>query len=78
MGGLNHPDICWRDTLAGHKQLRGFLERIDGNFLLQGIEEPARRGAMLVLTPQERLVGNVELRGSLVSSDHEVVEFNTL
>ena len=34
MGDFNHPDICWRDNTAGHKQSRRFLECIDDNFLL--------------------------------------------
>lgn len=80
MVGLHHPDICWMENLAGHKQFRRFPESTDGNLLLQGIEEPARGGVMLdlVLTTQERLEGNVEPKGSLVSSGHEMVEFNTL
>ncbi|GAB0206090.1 hypothetical protein GRJ2_003074600 [Grus japonensis] len=80
MGDFNHPGICWRDNTAGHKQSRRFLESADDNFLLQVIEEPRRRGAMLdlVLTNKERLVGNVKLTGSLVCSDHEMVEFRIL
>ncbi|GAB0179564.1 hypothetical protein GRJ2_000421700 [Grus japonensis] len=76
----SHPDICWRDNAAGHKQSRKFLECIDDNFLLQVIEESTRRGAMLdlVLTNKEGLVGNVKLNGSLGCSDHEIVEFNIL
>ncbi|GAB0179366.1 hypothetical protein GRJ2_000401900 [Grus japonensis] len=49
MGDFNHLDVCWRDTTAGHKQSRRFLESIDDSFLLQVIEEPTRRGAMLDL-----------------------------
>ncbi|GAB0203429.1 hypothetical protein GRJ2_002808500 [Grus japonensis] len=80
MGDLNHPDICWRDNTAGHKQSRRFLECIDDNFLLQVIEEPMRRGAMLdlALTNKEGLVGNVKLKDSLGCSDHEMVEFKIL
>ncbi|GAB0209472.1 hypothetical protein GRJ2_003414300 [Grus japonensis] len=80
MGDFNHPDICWRDNTAGHKQSRRFLECIDDNFLLQVIEEPTRSGAMLdlVLTNKEGLVGNVKLNGSLGCSDHEMVEFKIL
>ena len=37
MGEFKHPNICWRDNTAGHKQSRRFLECID-NFLLQVIE----------------------------------------
>ncbi|PKU31929.1 rna-directed dna polymerase from mobile element jockey- hypothetical protein [Limosa lapponica baueri] len=49
-------------------------------FLLQVIEEPMRRGAMLdlLLTNEEGLVGNVKLKGSLGCSDHEMVEFKIL
>ncbi|GAB0175850.1 hypothetical protein GRJ2_000050200 [Grus japonensis] len=81
MGDLNPPnDTCWRDSTSGHKQPMRFLECIDDNFLLQVIEEPTRRGAILdlVLTNQEGLVGNVKLKGSLGCSDHEMVEFKIL
>ncbi|GAB0203750.1 hypothetical protein GRJ2_002840600 [Grus japonensis] len=81
MGDFNHPDICWRGNAAEHKQSRRFLECIDGNFvLLQMIEEPTRRGAMLdlVLTNKEGLVGDVKLKGSLGCSDHEMVEIKIL
>ena len=79
-GGLQPPWYLLRDNTAGHKQSRRFLECIDDNFLLQVIEEPMRRGAMLdlVLTNKEGLVGNVKLKGSLGYSDHEVVEFKIL
>ncbi|GAB0209619.1 hypothetical protein GRJ2_003427600 [Grus japonensis] len=80
MGDFNHPDICWSDNKAGHKQSRKFLECVDDNFLLQEIEEPTRRGAMLDLVPtnKEGLVGDVKLKGSLSCSDHEMVEFKIL
>ncbi|GAB0184134.1 hypothetical protein GRJ2_000878700 [Grus japonensis] len=80
MGDFNHPNICWRGNTAEHKQSRRFLEGVDDNFLLQVTEEPMRRGAMLdlVLTNEEGLVGDVKLKGSLVCSDHEMVEFKTL
>ena len=60
MGDFNHPNICWRGNTAGHKQSRRFLECVDDDFLLQAIEEPRRRGAMLDLvhTNKEGLVGN--------------------
>ncbi|GAB0205898.1 mitochondrial enolase superfamily member 1 [Grus japonensis] len=80
MGDFNHPDICWRDNAAEHKQSRKFLECVDDNFLLQVIEESTRRGAMLdlILTNKEGLVGDVKLKGSLGCSDHEMVEFRIL
>ena len=80
MGDFNHPDICWRDNTAGHRQARRFLKCAEDNFLLQMIEEPKRRGAMLdlVLTNKEGLVGNVKVKGSLGCRDHEMVEFKIL
>ncbi|GAB0176272.1 hypothetical protein GRJ2_000092400 [Grus japonensis] len=80
MGDFNHPDICWRDNAAECKQPRKFLECVDDNFLLQVIEEPTRRGAMLdlILTNKEGLVGDVKLKGSLGCSDHKMVEFRIL
>ena len=80
MGDFNHPDICWSDGTAQHKQSRRFLDCVEDNFFLQAIEEPTRRGAVLdlVLTNREGLVGNVTLQGSLCCSDHEMVEFDIL
>ncbi|PKU42733.1 glycerol kinase [Limosa lapponica baueri] len=77
MGDFKHPDICWKDNTAGHMKSRKFLECVNDNFLLQMIEEPTRKGAMLdlVLTNKEGLVGNVKFKGSLGCSDHEMVEF---
>lgn len=50
------------------------MECTDDNFLLQEVEKPMRRGAMLglVLTNQEVLVENVKLKHSLGCSDHEM------
>ncbi|PKU38249.1 dtw domain-containing protein 2 [Limosa lapponica baueri] len=74
MGDFNHPDICWKDNTAGHMKSRKFLECINDNFLLQMIEEPTRKGAMLdlVLTNKEGLVRNVKFKGSLGCSDHKM------
>ncbi|GAB0205343.1 hypothetical protein GRJ2_002999900 [Grus japonensis] len=80
MGDFSHPDICWKDNTVRYKQSKRFLECVDYNFLLQVIEEPMRRGAMLdlVMTNKEGLVGNVKLKGSLGCTDHEMVEFKIL
>ncbi|GAB0192596.1 hypothetical protein GRJ2_001724900 [Grus japonensis] len=80
MGDFNHPDICWRDNTAEHRQPRSFPECVNDNLPFQVIEKPTRRGAMLdlVLTNKEGLVGNVKLKGSFDYSDHEMVEFKIL
>lgn len=64
-----------RDSITGNKQCRK-----RENFLLQVIQEPARRGVMLdlVLSKKEKLVGKVKPRDSLGCSDHGMVEFENL
>ncbi|TRZ26457.1 hypothetical protein HGM15179_000614 [Zosterops borbonicus] len=77
MGNFYYPSICQMDKTVGHRQTRKFLECIHNNFLLQVIEGPMRRGAVLnfVLPNKQMLVGNVKLKGSLDCSNHGVVEF---
>jgi len=76
VGDFNHPDISWEDHTARHTQSRRFLQSIDDNFLMQVVEEPTRRGALLdlVLTNKEELVEDVKVGGRLGCSDHEMVE----
>ena len=80
LGNFKQPDICWRDNTAGHKLSRRFLECTGNKFLLQVTEEPTRRGALLdfMLTYNEGLFGNVEVKGSLGHGDHEIVKFSVL
>ena len=79
-GDFNHAGVCWWDNTAGHKQSKRFLDCLDDNFVLQVIEKPTRRDAMLdlVLTHKKGLLGNVKLKGSLGCSDQEMVEFKIL
>jgi len=80
MGDFNHPDISWEDHTARQVQSRKFLQSIDDNFLMQVVEEPTRKGALLdlVLTNKEGLVEDVKVGGRLACSDHEMVEFRIL
>jgi len=77
MGDFNHPDISWEDHTARHTQPRRFLQSIDDNFLMQVVEEPTRKGALLdlVLTNEEGLVEDVKVGGRLGCSNHEIMEF---
>jgi len=77
MGDFNHPDISWEDHTARHTQSKRFLHSINDNFLMQVVEEPTRKGALLdlVLTNKEGLVEDVKVGGRLGCSDHEMVEF---
>jgi len=76
---FNHPDISWEDHTARQAQSRRFLQSIDDNFLMQVVEKPTRKGALLglVLTNKEILVEDVKVGGRLGCSDHEMVEFRS-
>jgi len=80
VGDFNHLDISWEDHTARHMQPRRFLHGISDNFLMQVVEEPAKRGALLdlVLTNKERLAEDVKVGGSLGCSGHEMVNFRIL
>jgi len=80
MGGFNVPDIYWEYNIAQKRQSRRFLECMEDNFLMQQVREPKRGAAPLDLlfTNKEGLVGDVEVRGCLGRSDHEMVEFSVL
>jgi len=49
MGDFNHPDISGEDHTARQAQSRRFLQSINDNFLMQVVEEPTRKGALLDL-----------------------------
>jgi len=80
VGDFNHSDISWEDHTARHSQTRRFLQSIDDNFLMQVVEEPTRKGALLdlLLTNKKGLVEDVKVGGRLACSDHEMVEFRIL
>jgi len=80
MGDFNHPDISWEDHTARHAQSSRFLQSIDDNFLMQVVEEPTRKGALLdlLIKNKEGLVEDVKAAGRLGCSDHEMVEFRIL
>jgi len=67
MGDFKHPDICCKDHTARHTQCRRFLQSIYDNFLMQVVEEPTRKGALLDLVVKNRdgLVEDVQVGGSL-------------
>jgi len=80
VGDFNHPNVYWQDNIAGHKQSRRLLECMDDNFLLQVIERPMSRDAVLdlVLINKLGLVGNSNPKGSFGCSDHKEVWFRIL
>jgi len=80
MGDFNHTDISWEDHAARQEQSRRLLQSIDDNFLMQVVEEPTRKGALLdlVVTNKEGLVEDVKVGGRLSCSYYEMVEFRML
>ena len=77
MGDFKHPDICWDSGVVGGRQSRRFLESVEDNFLVQVIDGPTRREALLdlVLTSAEESIREINIGGSLGCSDHALVEF---
>ena len=76
VGDFDYPGIWWKACSASHPQSKRFLRCIDDNFLMQMVDEPTRRGALLdlTLTDKEGLVEAVKVEGSLGYSHHEGVE----
>lgn len=76
MSDFKHSDICWKDNTLEHKQSMRF--GVGNNFLLYVIAEPKRRGAASldhILTSNNKLTGDVKVKGNLVCSDHEMMKF---
>ena len=48
-GGLNHPDICWKGSMASCRQSKRLLKCVEDNFLSQVIEVLTRGDAVLDL-----------------------------
>jgi len=61
-------------------QSRTFLRSIDDNYLMQVVEKPTRRGALLdiVLMNKEGLAEDVKVGARLGCIDHEMVNFRNL
>lgn len=49
LGNFNHPDIYWESSTTSCKQCRRILECMEGSFLGQVIDSPARGDMMLDL-----------------------------
>ena len=49
LGDFNHPDICWKSSMASCRQSRRLLECFEDNFLSQVIDSPTRGDAILDL-----------------------------
>ena len=54
MGDFSHPDISWEDHTVKQAQSSRFLQSIVDNFLMQVVEEPTRKGALLDLVLTRR------------------------
>lgn len=63
------PNVCWKESTAGHKRSSTFLELTVENVMSLVIEE-----LDLILANKEELVVDVKVSGSLGCSDHAVFE----
>ena len=61
------------------KRSRRLVESIDDNFLVQVVDRPTRREALLnqLLTNVEHIIKDVNIGGSLGCSNHALSEFVT-
>jgi len=77
MGDFSHLDICWNSGMAGDRQSRRFLESVEDNFLVQVMDGPTQREALLdlVLTHAEESIRKVKIGGSMGCSDHALMDF---
>lgn len=75
MGEFNLPDVCWKNSMAGHQQSRRFLEGIRDNFLKQELGKPRRVDPQLylLLTDKAEQVGDVGISNSLGCSHREML-----
>ena len=80
MGDFNHTDICWISNTARHTGSRQFLQCVDGNFLMQVMDELMKTGVLLdlVFTNMEGLARDVVVGESLGRNKQEMVEFKIL
>lgn len=75
-GNLKHPDMCWKDNRAEHKQPRKLLECSDNNFLTQVIKE---RCTARPNTYKLGRTGHGTLKsGQFGCNDDEMMEFRIL
>ena len=77
LGDFNHPNTCWKSSMASCGQPKRVLECIEDNVLSQVIDGPTRGDAILdlMVTSASELIGDVKIRGSLGCSNHGLVEF---
>ncbi|GAB0204009.1 mitochondrial enolase superfamily member 1 [Grus japonensis] len=80
LGDFNHPDICWKSSMATYRQSRRLLECIEDNFLSQVIDSPTRGDVILglMVINGSELISDIKTGGSLGCSDHALVEFAVL
>jgi len=66
LGDYNHPNNCWKSSMASCRQCRRFLECIDDNFLNLVTDTPTRGDAILglILTNASELIVTSRLKAA--------------
>ena len=78
MGDFNYPDIDWKNGTAGTTKGRTFINLLHDNFMVQFVDTPTRKDALLdlVISNQAELVTNIHIKEHLGNSDHNMISFN--
>lgn len=78
LGDFNHPDNCWKSSMASCRQFRRLPECIKDKFLSQETQRaPLGRNTILdlLLNSASELISDITIGSCLGCSDHAVVEF---
>lgn len=77
MREFNFPNIDWKTSATNNSRIQIFQNVVADRFLHQTVTEPTRGDAILdlLLVSNENLIEEL-VRGSLGSSDHELIQCN--
>ena len=79
MGDFNYGDIDWDLRKSGNLG-KEFLDLVDDCFLWQHVKVPTRGKNILdlVLSSEENMIEDLEVRGPVANSDHNLITFRLM
>jgi hypothetical protein len=79
MGDFNYPGINW-ETFESNNHGQAFRDLVMENFLIQHVREPTRESNVLdlVLSSNDGMVENLEVKEHLGNSDHNTICWNLI
>lgn len=71
------PDVNWKQHIDSTNRSKIVLKRMDDNFLVQVLRDPAEKGALLdfFLVNRDDLVSKAEMCSCLGHSSHKAIKF---